>query len=58
MKWEQAQQIIKNDERFKVITSFSEQRKLFKEWVVQSKNQERQEYKQRMQRVKNIFIHR
>lgn len=51
MKWEQAQQLIKNDDRSKVITSFSEQRRLFKDWVNQTKQHERQEYKQRIQKV-------
>ena len=51
MKWEQAQLLIKSDERIKVIKAFSEQRRLFKDWVSQTRVQERQEYKQRVQRV-------
>ena len=56
MKWEQAQLLIKSDERIKVIKAFSEQRRLFKDWVSQTRVQERQEYKQRVQRV-NFLIY-
>jgi len=51
MKWEQALQIIKNDERLKVIKGIGEQRRLFKEWINQTKAQERQEQKLRLQKV-------
>lgn len=51
MKWEQALQLIKNDERLKAIKGIGEQRRLFKEWINQTKVQERQEQKQRMQKV-------
>jgi len=56
MKWEQALPLIKNDERMKVIKGIGEQRRLFKDWINQTKNQERQEVKQRMQRVLFILL--
>jgi len=55
MKWEQALQIIKNDERLKVIKGIGEQRRLFKEWINQTKIQERQEQKQRLQKARENF---
>ncbi len=55
MKWEQALQLVKNDERLKAIKGIGEQRRLFKEWINQTKVQERQEQKQRMQKARENF---
>jgi len=51
MKWEQAQQMIRNDERLKAIKGIGEQRRLYKEWIQDTKVEERQQVKQRVQRV-------
>lgn len=54
MKWEQVHNLLHEDERYKVIKSFGEKKKIFKDWVNQTKQQERNETRQKLEKVEQM----
>jgi uncharacterized lipoprotein len=54
-KWEHVHQMLQNEERYNIIKSISEKRKIFKDWVSQTKQIERSEYRQKLEKVRKIF---
>jgi hypothetical protein len=56
MKWEQVHNLLHEEERYKVIKSFSEKKKIFKDWVSQTKQQERNESRQKLEKVMSQFL--
>ena len=56
LKWESAHQLLMNDERYRVLKSLSEKKRIFKDFVANVKKEERKELKNKIEQVKNIFL--
>ncbi len=51
MKWDQVHQLLHEEERYKIIKSIATKRKLYKDWVNQTKQLEKNEMRAKVEKV-------
>ena len=55
IKWEQVNNLLKNEERFHVIKTMKEKRQIFQDYISQVKKEERNEARKKLENNKDIF---
>jgi uncharacterized lipoprotein len=54
MKWDQVHQLLREEERYKIIKSIAQKRKIHKDWLAQQKQHEKGEQRAKVEKVNDV----